>query len=186
MYMACIWSVSIFNCTSSSPIIHQLSSSELKINTENNNIVIQLSYLSKDCSHISGNATGGIIYLYVLSCKKEKKLVRSLLYLLTYLRSWALLEEPLIVQPLKNFSAFYEPEVWIPCSQEPSTGLYPEPYQSNPHHPILLLWREKQRNAPWAYFSLKISKVWLNVTILHFLQISLHMADTSICGSQSE
>jgi hypothetical protein len=28
-------------------------------------------------------------------------------YLLTYLRSWALLEEPLIGQPLKNFPEFY-------------------------------------------------------------------------------
>jgi hypothetical protein len=28
--------------------------------------------------------------------------------ILTYLRSWALLEEPPIVQPLKNFPAFYE------------------------------------------------------------------------------
>jgi hypothetical protein len=31
----------------------------------------------------------------------------SYTYLLTYLRSWALLEEPLIGQPLKNFPAFY-------------------------------------------------------------------------------
>jgi hypothetical protein len=26
--------------------------------------------------------------------------------------------------------------LWNPCSQEPSASLYPEPYQSNPHHPI--------------------------------------------------
>jgi hypothetical protein len=31
----------------------------------------------------------------------------SLVYLHTYLRSWALLEKPPIVQPLKNFPAFY-------------------------------------------------------------------------------
>jgi hypothetical protein len=30
-----------------------------------------------------------------------------------------------------------EPEGSIPCSQEPYTGPYPEPYQSNPHHNIL-------------------------------------------------
>jgi hypothetical protein len=29
-----------------------------------------------------------------------------------------------------------EPEGLIPCSQEPSTTPYPEPYQSNPHYPI--------------------------------------------------
>jgi hypothetical protein len=33
-----------------------------------------------------------------------------------------------------------EPEGSVPCSQEPSTGPYPEPYQSNPHYPIPSLW----------------------------------------------
>jgi hypothetical protein len=32
-----------------------------------------------------------------------------------------------------------EPEGSLPCSQEPSTGPYPEPDQSNPYHPILSL-----------------------------------------------
>jgi hypothetical protein len=32
-----------------------------------------------------------------------------------------------------------KPEASMPCSQEPSTGPYHEPYQSNPHHPILSL-----------------------------------------------
>jgi hypothetical protein len=31
-----------------------------------------------------------------------------------------------------------EPEGSIPCSQEPPTGPYPKPYQSNPSHPISL------------------------------------------------
>jgi hypothetical protein len=30
-----------------------------------------------------------------------------------------------------------KPEGSLPCSQEPSIGSYPEPDQSNPHHPIL-------------------------------------------------
>jgi hypothetical protein len=34
---------------------------------------------------------------------------------------------------------FMEPEGSLPCSQEPSTGPYPQPYQSNPHHAILSL-----------------------------------------------
>jgi hypothetical protein len=58
---------------------------------------------------------------------------------LTYSWSWALLEEPLIGQPLKNFTAFMEPEGLIPCSQEPSIVPYPEPYKSNPYHPTLSL-----------------------------------------------
>jgi hypothetical protein len=29
-----------------------------------------------------------------------------------------------------------EPEGSLPCSQEPSTGPYSEPDQSNPYHPI--------------------------------------------------
>jgi hypothetical protein len=56
-----------------------------------------------------------------------------------YLRSWALLEEPPIVQPSRTSHHFMEPEGSIPRSQEPSTGLYPEPYQSNPATDILLL-----------------------------------------------
>jgi hypothetical protein len=31
---------------------------------------------------------------------------------------------------------FMEPEGSLPCSQEPSTGPYPELDQSNPYHPI--------------------------------------------------
>jgi hypothetical protein len=34
-----------------------------------------------------------------------------------------------------------EPKGSIPCSQEPSTGPYPKPRQSNQHHPILSLLR---------------------------------------------
>jgi hypothetical protein len=41
------------------------------------------------------------------------------------------------VQPLKNFPAIYRTQVSLSCAQEPSTGSYPEPDQSNPHHPIL-------------------------------------------------
>jgi hypothetical protein len=63
----------------------------------------------------------------------------SLTYLLTFLRSWALLEEPPIVQPSRTPQHFMEPEGSIQCSQEPSTGPYPEPYQSTPLHPILSL-----------------------------------------------
>jgi hypothetical protein len=32
-----------------------------------------------------------------------------------------------------------EPEVSVTGSQEPSTGPYPEPDQSNPYHPIIFI-----------------------------------------------
>jgi hypothetical protein len=45
---------------------------------------------------------------YKYNIKIDKLLwIRLLTFLLTYLRSWALLEEPLIGQPLKNFPAFH-------------------------------------------------------------------------------
>jgi hypothetical protein len=50
--------------------------------------------------------------------------------------SWALLEKP--------SQYFMEPEGSLPCSQEPSTGPYPEPDQSNPYHPIISLQVETQ------------------------------------------
>jgi hypothetical protein len=56
---------------------------------------------------------------------------------ITHWRSWALLEKLPIVQLLKNFQHFMEPVGLLPCSQEPSTGPYPEPDRSNPYYPIL-------------------------------------------------
>jgi hypothetical protein len=44
-----------------------------------------------------------------------------------------------LCSPSRTLQHFMEPEGSIPCSQESSTGPYPEPYQSSPHHPILSL-----------------------------------------------
>jgi hypothetical protein len=38
----------------------------------------------------------------------------------------------------RNSQHFMEPEGSLPCPQEPSTGPYPEPDQSNPSHPLSL------------------------------------------------
>jgi hypothetical protein len=61
--------------------------------------------------------------------------------ILTYLRtelspSW---EAANCADIQKISSNFKEPEGSSPCSQEPSTGPYPEPVRSSPHHPILSL-----------------------------------------------
>jgi hypothetical protein len=66
---------------------------------------------------------------------------KSLVYLLTCLLtelspSWGAVNCAAPQEPPQHF---YEPESSISCSQEPSTGPYPEPYQSNPLHPILSL-----------------------------------------------
>jgi hypothetical protein len=59
---------------------------------------------------------------------------------LTHWWSWALLEKLPIAQPLKKLSQhFMEPEGSLRCSQEPSTGPYSEPDQSNSYHPNLSL-----------------------------------------------
>jgi hypothetical protein len=46
------------------------------------------------------------------------------------------LEKPSVAQLLRNFNIFTLPEGPLQCSQEPSTGPYPEPNQFSPYHKI--------------------------------------------------
>jgi hypothetical protein len=59
-------------------------------------------------------------------------------YLLTY-GAEPFLRSRQLCSPSSTSQHFMEPEGSTPCSQEPSTDPYPEPYQSNPLYPILSL-----------------------------------------------
>ena len=75
----------------------------------------------------------------VFHCLLHKKSTSSS-KLFTYLLHGAesLLRSQLILQLVKKFSAFLEPEGSSPYSQVPSTSLYPEPTPSSPHNLLLL------------------------------------------------
>jgi hypothetical protein len=70
---------------------------------------------------------------------KDTYCLRIEFHSLTHSRSWALLEEPLIVQLLKNFPAFLEPEGSLPGLKEPSTDPYPKTDRSSLYNPIISL-----------------------------------------------
>ena len=61
-------------------------------------------------------------------------------HLLTYLLHGAesFSRGPLVLQVVKKFTAFLEPEGSSPYSQMPTTCPYPEPTPSNPHNPLPL------------------------------------------------
>jgi hypothetical protein len=60
-------------------------------------------------------------------------------YIHIYSGAEAFLWSRKLCSPSRTSQHFMEPEGSIPCSQEPCTDPYPEPHQSNPHHPILFL-----------------------------------------------
>jgi hypothetical protein len=55
-----------------------------------------------------------------------------------------------------------EPEGSLPCSQEPSTGPYPEPVQSNPYHFYSVYFRKFHYMVTEILKYIKISKneIW--------------------------
>jgi hypothetical protein len=74
---------------------------------------------------------------------------------------------------------FTQPEGSIPCSQEPSTDPYPEPHQSNPHHPILSEIHPNIVHPPTSRSSQSSLSFWLS------RQYSICIPPLSICATCS-
>jgi hypothetical protein len=96
----------------------------------------------------------------------------------SYLSPWSrvLLEKPPVAQLLKNFTTFYGTRSSLPCSQEPSTGSYPEPDQSSPYHPILSLRSILRRAIAQAV------RRWLPTAAA---RVRSQVSSYGICGRQS-
>jgi hypothetical protein len=76
--------------------------------------------------------------LYNYETWNDDKNISLLNYLLTYIAE-PFLRSCHLCSYLRTSQYFTEPEGSLPCSQEPSTGPYPELDQSSPWHPILFL-----------------------------------------------
>jgi hypothetical protein len=86
--------------------------------------------------------------------QRRRHVIDIPLNLLTYLRSWALPEKQPIVQPFRKFPAhFKEPESSSSCSQEPSTGSYPEPVRSSPSYPSKIHFNDIPRSKSQVHFT---------------------------------
>jgi hypothetical protein len=78
-------------------------------------------------------------FLYIISRICTEGIINAeVTYLLTY-GAEPFLRSCQLCSPSRTPQHFMEPEGSISCSQEPSTGPYPEPYPSNPLYPIISL-----------------------------------------------
>jgi hypothetical protein len=69
-------------------------------------------------------------------CHWVEKGWKTLLYTLMTPWSWVLPENPPLFSYSRISQHFMAPKASSPCSQQPSTGPYPEPDEYNPYHPI--------------------------------------------------
>jgi hypothetical protein len=89
----------------------------------------------------------------------------SSLYLLTY-GAEPFLKSRQLCSPSRTSQHFMEPEVSIPCSQEPSTGLYPEPYHSSLYGVIIKKITVLIRYRPSCFANIDTYVFYINTPIV--------------------
>jgi hypothetical protein len=83
----------------------------------------------------------------------EHRQTLAFFFFYTYLRTHEaepLLRSHQLYSHSRTSQQFMGPESSIRCSQEHSTGLYPELYPSNPHHPVLYHFNIVHQPTTWS------------------------------------
>jgi hypothetical protein len=111
--------------------------------------------------HIKSSFRGPIpFFLFFCTCQFRT-------YLLTYsLTELSPLRSRQLCTHSRTSQHFMKHEGSIPCSQEPSSGTYPEPDPSSPHHPILSLSLSK------IHFNIVHASTWVSPANLHSTKFS--------------
>jgi hypothetical protein len=101
--------------------------------------IVGLKLITIAISKLSGGPTlrysnKGVLKLSTVTYAVKVFIARFTYALLTH-EAEPFLRSRLMCSHSRTSQHFMEPVDLIPCSQEPSTGPFPETYQSNPHHP---------------------------------------------------
>jgi hypothetical protein len=77
-------------------------------------------------------------------------------------------------------SILFNPQDSLPCSQEPSTGPYPEPDQSSPYHPILSLQNLFLCVRNWQHYIFNILPVFIPRWEMFFRKVVISKCDVPL------